>query len=409
MADATNRIVTYDWVAISPTGKREKGTMRSPDQQLVDAALVSRGYTPLSVKPRTGLNMEISFGSGRIKHGALAEFTRQVYAQVRAGVSIVDAIDIISRDQKNQKTKEMLEDIRDRLKEGAPISEAFAVYPDTFDRVYVAQLRQGEESGKIVQAWARLTKSVAKKVKLRNEIKSAMTYPVLVGIMVGLITAGILIFLVPQFEDLYAQVGSELPAPTKLLVAASNLAVSFWWLFVLLIGGVVYFFRSTKDNVEIGTKINKVLYRVPIFGKLFHKVALFRWAEALAGSLAAGINSILAVELAAEASGSRWMKLLVPDVAEALGVGREMTTVLEQHQDLYPNQVVSMIRIGEEVGDVDGMLTSVAEALDSEVEATVESLSSNIEVVLMVLLGGVVGSILIALYLPIFNLAGSIQ
>src|SRR5690606_14774273 len=168
-------------------------------------------------------------------------------------------------------------------------------------------------------------------------------------------------------------------------------------------------FRSTQDNVEIGTKINKVLYRVPIFGKLFHKVALFRWAEALAGSLAAGINSILAVELAAEASGSRWMKLLVPDVAEALGVGREMTTVLEQHQDLHPSQVVSMIRIGEEVGDVDGMLTSVAEALDSEVEATVESLSSNIEVVLMVLLGGVVGSILIALYLPIFNLAGSIQ
>lgn len=401
MADQDYKDFTY--VAMNAAGERTKGTMRSPSAELVINTLAQRGYTPLKVTAKGGLNADLNFGSGAIKGQKLATFTRQMFTQVRAGISMTEALTILSKEQKNPKTREMLENIRDRMQEGVPFSEALGQFPNTFDRVYQSYIRQGEETGRINQALERLATSLEKKAKIRGRVKTALTYPVVVSIAASVMVLGILFFLVPQFDALYSQLGGNLPAPTMALVIASNYLKSFWFLIPLLIIGAVTFFRQTKENLDIGTRINKIMYRFPVVGSLLHKLVLFRWADTLAGALASSVSPLVAVELAAEASGSRWMRKVVPDLQETLETGRMLQDVLPDHAELYPATIASMVKTGENAGELPTMLANIAQTLDEEINQQVEQLSTSLEVILLLVMGVVIGGIIVALYMPIFG------
>lgn len=393
----------FSYVAMNAAGERTKGTMRSPSADLVATTLAQRGYTPLQVKEKGGLNADINFGSGDIKGQKLATFTRQMFTQVRAGISMTEALTLLSREQKNPKTREMLETIRDRMQEGMSFSEALGQYPGTFDRVYQSYIRQGEETGRIHQALERLATSLEKKAKIRGRVKTALTYPVVVSVAATVMVLGILFFLVPQFDALYSSLGGQLPFPTQVLVTASNILKSFWFIIPILVIGTVAFFRQTKDNLDVGTRINKIMYSFPIIGSILHKLALFRWADTLSGALASSVSPLIAVELAAEASGSRWMRKVVPAIQETLETGRMLQDVLPEFPDLYPPTISSMVKTGENAGELPTMLSSIAQTLDEEINQQVEQLSTSLEVVLLIVMGVVIGGIIVALYLPIFG------
>lgn len=394
---------TFSYTALDPTGNRIQRTIRAESEQAVISTLHSRGLFPLEVKEKKVKFVDIQLTGKRLKGAALADFTRQLYALVNAGIPIVESIRSVARSTKNAEHQKMLLDLADKVQEGYPLSQALSRHSRSFDATYVAYIEAGEATGNMRESMERLAISLDKKVKLRRRVRSAMTYPVLVTSMITLIVSAILIFLVPQFESLYAGLGGDLPGPTKLLMNASRAMVRFWYLPVLLIGGLVYFLRSTKENIEIGMKLDKLRFKIPMLGKLFSKVALFRWAETLSGSLDAGVQSLRAVEIAATASGSRWHRYIAPEISETLRQGRRWVDILPKHSDLYPSNVQTMIETGERTGDLPEMLGRAADTLDDEVENIVSQLADTMEVALLMVMGVVVGAIMIALYLPIFQ------
>lgn len=403
MAESTVQVKTFAYTALDPSGHRISRTMRAESENAVITTLHSRGLMPLQVKEKKTRVDQIQIGGKRLKNAALADFTKQVYAMLNAGIPLVESVKSVARSTKNKEHKAMMLDIADKVQEGLPLSVALSKHPRSFDEIYIAYIQAGEATGNLREALERLVISLDKKVKLRRKVRSAMTYPILVSSMITLIVSAILLFLVPQFESLYEGLQGELPAPTKLLMTTSRTMVKFWFVGPILGFGVWYFFKRTKNNIEIGTKIDKVKFKIPMLGKLFAKVALFRWAETLSGALDAGVKALSSIDLAASASGSRWHQSVRPELSETLRSGRKISEVLGAHPDLYPLNVQTMVATGEKTGELPDMLSRVADTLDDEVEGLVAQLSDTMEVALLVVMGGVVGAIMIALYLPIFQ------
>lgn len=394
---------TFAYVALDSMGRRISKTMRAESETQVLNTLQQRDLVPLSIREKKTNALEFQIGGRRLKGAALADYTRQIYALVNAGIPLVDAIRSVARTTKNAEIRKMLLEIADSVQEGSRYSEALSKHPKSFDSVYVSYIQAGEATGGMTQALQRLTISLDKKVALRRKVKSVMTYPVLVSAFILLIVGAILMFLVPQFESLYSQLGGQLPGPTRMLMKVSEILVRFVWAIPLLILGLFIAYRQTKDNLEVGTAIDKVRFRLPIIGSLLHKLTLFRWAETLAGAIDSGVPTIEALELAAAASGSRWQRAVAPEFVETLRVGRKLGDVMPKHAALYPISIQTMIETGERSGDLAEMLGRVANVLDDEIENIVGQLASTLEVALLATMGVVVGGIMIALYLPIFN------
>lgn len=408
---------TFQYEAVTPAGNRIKGArarMVAYNKEIVRRELIDQGFIPISitqVNPK-GLNRSIGQPSAKrlkMKTSTLAAFTRQFHELLRAGIPAPRALTSLAEEAPSAALQELCVDLSTKVTAGQPIGECFAQYPRAFNDIYCAYLTAGEKTGAIVESTGRLAKLLERQAKMRNKIVAVATYPMLVGGIILLLMIGIMVFLVPQFASVYDSFGAELPKPTQTLIAVSKkmpmyLALAAGFIFLLR----AQYKRSIKRSKKFAIRADKIKFRLPLFGKLIHRVALYRWSTTLAGSLEAGLPQTQALEIAAAASGSNWIKRLTPGFVDAVTAGRPLSSLVGEAGRLYPPQVRTMINTGEASGELSRLLESASDSMDSDIEAMVATMGSKIEVFLLVFLAGSVGAILVVLYLPILSLASSV-
>ncbi len=402
---------TFTYQVTDEKGKLHTGELTASSSSSAATALRERGYTPLSIEEKkvSSLQKEIKLpGIGRVKTKDLAIFSRQFATMINAGLSLLRSLDILADQTPNARLAETIRDVKNSVEKGMSLSEAMQRQPKIFDRLYVAMVRAGEVGGVLDATLLRLADSLERSVELRGKVKSAMTYPTAVLGLVVLIMAAMLIFIVPMFEGMYADLGGTLPLPTRMLLAVSGFMVSYWWVILGLTIGGVFAFRRWVSTEQGRYRFDTIKLKVPIFGPLTQKSSIARFSETLASLTRTAVPILQAMDIVAETSGNAVVAKAIHDVQLSVKEGDSLATPLSKHP-IFPPMVVQMLAVGEETGALDTMLDKLAQFYNAEVSATVDSLTSLLEPLLMVVLGGSVGSMIVALYMPMFNLINLVQ
>jgi type IV pilus assembly protein PilC len=327
---------------------------------------------------------------------------------VNSGLPILRALAILGDQTESKELAKVLTQVRADVEQGNSLSNAMVKFPKAFNELFIAMVKAGEAGGVLDTVLLRLADNIEKDVSLRRRIKSAMTYPCVVVVMVSLIMAAMMLFVVPQFKSIYAQLGGKLPLPTLILIAISNAMKNYWYMVIGGIIGAVWGIRRYRKTERGRVMTDKILLRIPVFGPLFHKTALSRFSSTLAMLLSAGVPILQALDIVAETVNNRVISFAVSDVQDSVREGEAIAKPLAKHA-VFPPMVVQMLSVGEETGGVDTMLGKVAEFYDDEVTATVDALTSLIEPLLIAFVGGAVGAAVIALYMPMFNVINLIK
>jgi type IV pilus assembly protein PilC len=335
-------------------------------------------------------------------------FSRQFATMINSGLSLLRALTILGEQTSNRRLGEVVSQVRAEVEKGTSLSAALARHPKIFNRLYVSMVRAGEIGGFLDQVLVKVAETFEKEVELRGKIRSAMTYPVVVFIMVIGIVAAMLIFIVPTFQNLYASLGGTLPLPTRMLMGASQLLRRFFLVVVLLVGVLVFLFRKWKASQKGRYQWDRFKLKVKVFGPLFHKTALSRFSRTLSTLIRSGVPILQGLEIVGETVNNQVISRAVRDVQDSVREGESLATPLSKHA-AFPAMVVQMMAVGEETGALDTMLSKVADFYDQEVEAAVASLTSMIEPILIAVMGAAVGGMVIALYLPLFNIINLVQ
>jgi type IV pilus assembly protein PilC len=400
---------TYDYKVRDRTGTLVTGQLVGDSETLVAQRLREMGMTPVQVKKAsTGLKMEINLRPGRVKLKQIAIFSRQFATMVNSGLPILRALSILGDQTDSKELAKVLVQVRTEVEQGSSLSAAMAKHPKAFNNLYVSMIRAGETGGVLDDVLLQLADQIEKEVELRRQIKSAMTYPVVVVALVVLILGAMLLFVVPQFESIYASLESELPLPTRMLLAVSDGVRTYWWLLGLIGVGTMFAFRRYKKTDSGRARIDAIKIRVPVFGPLFHKVALARFASTGGMLLRAGVPILSGLDIVKDTVNNKVIARAVDDVKGAVREGESIAKPLAKH-DVFPPMVVQMIAVGEETGAVDTMLDKVSEFYNQEVTAAVDALTSLIEPLLIAVIGGAVGAAVVALYMPMFNIINLIE
>ena len=388
-------------------GALVEGSIEADNEGLVATKLRSMGYTPVSITQlgSSAFKKELHIpGIGnKVKVKDLAVFFRQLATMISSGLPVLRALSVLEQQTERQRLAEVASSVRAGIERGASLSGAMANHPEVFSRLVISMVRAGETAGVLESVLERLAVTLERQHQLRPRVKSAMTYPVVVGIMVLLILAGMMLFIIPMFKGMYTELGGELPAPTKLLISISNAFRSLW--FVWIIGGVggTFAFRRWK-RTEAGRRgWDAFTLRVPIFGVLARKNAIARVGRTFAALTRAGVPILEALEIVGESAGNEVVNDAFVHAQSEVKRGLGIAQPLERH-DVIPAMMVQMIAVGEETGQLDAMLDKIADFYEREVEATVDQLTSLIEPLLVAVMGATVGGMVIALYLPMFNI-----
>jgi len=400
---------TYDYKVRDRTGSMVTGQLVGDSETLVLQRLREMGMTPVEVKKAgTGMKMEINLRPGRVKLKTIAVFCRQFATMVNSGLPILRAISILADQTDNQELEKVLVQARTDVEQGSSLSAALAKHPKAFNNLFISMIKAGETGGVLDDVLLSLADQIEKEVELRRQIKSAMTYPVGVVALVMLILTAMLLFVVPQFETIYTNLGGTLPLPTRILLGISNAFRNYWYIIGLGVGVGSFFFRRYKKTDAGRARVDAAKIRVPVFGPLFHKVALARFASTLGMLLRAGVPILQALDNVKETVNNRVIADAIDDVKTSVREGESIAKPLGKHK-VFPPMVVQMMAVGEETGAVDTMLDKVAQFYNNEVTAQVDALTSLIEPLLIAFIGGAVGAAVIALYMPMFNIINLIQ
>jgi len=395
---------TYEYKVRDRAGNLVSGQLIGDSEGLVMTKLREMGMTPIEVKKaKAGLKMEINLRPGHVKLKDLAVFSRQFATMVNSGLPILRALAILGDQTENKELQKVLVQVRLDVEQGQSLSGAMGRSPKAFSDLYVAMVKAGETGGVLDNVLLRLADNIEKEVELRRKVKSAMTYPVVVVMLVGLIMSAMLLFVVPQFKSIYAQLGGTLPLPTQILLTASNAVRSYWYVFALFLFGMSFAFRRYKRTDRGRAQMDAVKLKIPVFGGLFHKTALARFSSTLGMLLRSGVPILQALDIVADTVNNKVISSAVGDVQGAVREGESMAKPLSRHS-VFPPMVVQMLAVGEETGAVDTMLDKVAEFYNAEVTASVDALTSLIEPLMIAIVGGAVGAAVIALYMPMFNI-----
>jgi len=397
---------TFAYKVRDRQGKLLEGSLEADSSQLVVSRLRQMGYTPIAIdqKDDAGLQKELKmpFG-GKPKLKDVAVFSRQFATMINSGLSLLRSLYILADQTENKQLAGVVDQVRQDVERGASLSQALARHPKVFNRLYVAMVRAGETGGVLDSVLLQLASIIEKQVELRRKIKSAMTYPTVVFCLCLLIVAAMLLFIVPTFKSIYAQLGGTLPVLTRVLISISTIFKKFFPIVVVL-GGVGIWGFKRWIQTENGRQIwDRVKLRAPVFGKLVHKTALTRFSQTLAVLMRSGVPILESLEITSETVNNTVLSNAVKDVQAGVKVGESMAKPLAQHE-IFPPMVTQMIAVGEETGAVDTMLDKIGEFYSQEVEATVNALTSLLEPLLIVFLGACVGGMVIALYMPMFNI-----
>lgn len=396
---------TYEWVALDKRGKRMTGSMPAKNVSLVKAELRRQGMNPQTVKERA----KPLFGSSgsTVKPRDVAIFSRQIATMMASGVPMVQSFDIIADGQKNPRFKNMLVEVKQSIEGGSTLHEALGLYPVQFDELYRNLVRAGESAGVLDTILDTVATYKEKTEAIKGKIKKALFYPIMVMVVAVAVIMIMLLFVVPVFAKTFKDAGAELPAPTQLLVTMSAFMQDYW--YIVLgggIGGIVALIMAKKRSVKFAHFLDRVSLKLPVMGNILRQSAIARFARTLGVTFRAGVPLVEAMDAVAGATGSIVYSEAVHQMRDDIAVGHQLQLAMRQ-TGLFPNMVTQMVAIGEESGALDHMLFKCAEFYEEEVSNAVDSLASLLEPLMMVILGTVVGGIVIALYLPIFKLAGT--
>ncbi len=375
-----------------------RGEIRAAGENQVKASLRRQGVIPTKIKKR-----RMSAGKS-IKPKDLAIFTRQLATMMKAGVPLLQAFDIVGRGNPNPRVTKLLNDIRSDVETGTSLNVAFRKFPLYFDALYCNLVEAGESAGILDQLLDRLAVYMEKTEAIKSKIKSALMYPITVLIVAFVVVAIIMIFVIPSFKEVFKSFGGELPAPTLVVIAMSEIFVAYWYLIFGGIGGGVYFFmESWKRNKKMQMVMDRVLLKLPIFGVLVEKSCIARWTRTLSTMFAAGVPLVEALDSVGGASGNSVFESGTLKIQQEVSTGTALTAAMT-NANLFPSMVLQMCAIGEESGSIDHMLGKAADFYEAEVDDMVAGISSLMEPIIIVILGTVIGGIVVAMYLPIFKL-----
>lgn len=388
----------FEWEGKDRNGKAVRGEMRAGGEAMVSASLRRQGVLVTKVKKRR------MSGGRSIKSKDIAIFTRQLATMMRAGVPLLQAFDIVGRGSSNPRLAKLLNEIRMDVETGTSLSAALRKHPLYFDALYCNLVEAGEAGGILETLLERLATYKEKTEAIKAKIKSALIYPVAVLVVAFVVVAIIMIFVIPAFKEIFTSFGADLPAPTLLVMAMSDMFVSYWYIiFGVLIGGTYFFFESWKRSEKMQKAMDRLLLKVPLFGPLVYKSAVARWTRTLATMFAAGVPLVEALDSVGGASGNAVFAEATEKIQKDVSTGTSLTTAM-QSTGIFPVMVLQMCAIGEESGSLDHMLNKAAEFFEQEVDEAVKGLSSLLEPVIIVVLGGIIGGIVVSMYLPIFKL-----
>ena len=403
---------TYEYKVKDKSGAVHDGVMEGSSQSAVAKALRDKGFTPITVteKSNSGLQKEIKIPgfSDRIKLKTVAVFSRQFATMINSGLSLLRSLSILADQTDSSALAAVILEVKSKVEQGASLSDAMADHPKAFSQLYVSMVKAGEVGGVLDETLLRLADTIEAQVELRAKIKSAMMYPIAVMGLVVLIVTAMLIFIVPMFENLYSDLGGELPVPTKALLLLSSIITTYWWAATIVTVGTLTAFRRWIATTSGRARFDAIKLKLPIFGGLVHKTAIARFSHTLSALTRTGVPILQAMDIVADTSGNAVVARAVTDVQASIKEGESIAAPLANHP-VFPPMVVQMMAVGEETGALDTMLEKVGDFYDKEVEAMVEGLTSLIEPLLIVVLGVTVGGMLVALYLPMFNVINLIN
>ncbi len=407
-APAVRKLPVWKWEAKTRQGEVRAGEMEAADDAAVKARLTQMGLDPTKVKrkPRE-IHLKIP-GTGGVTTKDLLVFTRQFSVMIDAGLPLVQGLEIIATQADNREFRRVLTDVKLRVESGSTFADALSVHPKVFDELFTQLVRAGEIGGMLDTILQRLGAYIEKNEKLKRRVKGAMVYPgIVLTVAVG-VTVVLLMFVTPTFEKMFKDFGGAMPAPTQFLIDLSHFMTSYWY---LLFGVPVAL--AVAWRTWVGTKSGRAhwdafVLKVPVFGALIRKIAVARFTRTLGTMLSSGVPILDALEIVAKSSGNRVIERAILTVRLRIAEGKNIAGPLADTK-VFPPMVVQMIGVGEATGAMDQMLAKIADFYDDEVDVAVGALTSMIEPIMMVFLGGVVGGFLVAMYLPIFSIAGNIK
>ncbi len=393
---------TYLWEGKDKSGRLIKGELRAGGEAVVNSVLRRQGVTVLKIR-RQKMGM-----GGRVTDKDITFFTRQLATMMKSGVPLLQAFDIVGKGHSNPAVARLLMNIKNEVETGNSLNAAFRKYPLHFDALFCNLVGAGEQAGILDSLLDRLATYKEKILAIKSKIKAALFYPVSIIVVAFIITAIIMIFVIPAFKDLFSNFGADLPAPTLFVMAISDVFVQWWWAIFGGLGfGIWFFFYTWKRSVKMQMVMDRLFLKVPVFGPLIRKATIARWTRTLSTMFAAGVPLVEALDSVAGAAGNHVYyeatKKIQQDVSTGVSLTNAMTNV-----NVFPNMVLQMVSIGEESGALDGMLSKVADFFEQEVDDAVEALSSLMEPMIMVVLGVLIGGMVIAMYLPIFKMGQAV-
>lgn len=398
MATAGIQDFVFEWEGKDRHGKIVRGETRAGGENQVQATLRRQGIFPTKIKKRR------TRSGKKIKPKDIALFTRQLATMMKAGVPLLQSFDIVARGNTNASVTRLLNDIRADVEVGTSLNAAFRKHPLYFNSLYCNLVEAGESAGILDTLLDRLAVYMEKTEAIKGKIKSALMYPSAVIIVTFVVIAVIMIFVVPAFKDVFSSFGAELPAPTLLVMAISEVFVQWWWLIFGLLGGGIYFFmQAWRRSPRIQMVMDRFMLRLPIFGALVRKSSVARWTRTLSTMFAAGVPLVEALDSVGGAAGNAVYAQATEKIQQEVATGTSLTAAMTA-TNVFPSMVLQMCAIGEESGSIDHMLGKAADFFEEEVDEMVAGLSSLMEPIIIVFLGTIIGGIVVAMYLPIFQL-----
>lgn len=394
--------ITFLWEGKDKTGKNARGETRAISETIARANLRRSGVNVAKIKKlKTG-------GGSSVTAKDISLFTRQLATMMKSGVPLLQAFDIVGKGHDNPKVAKLLFDIKTDVETGSSLQQAFRKYPLFFDDLYCNLIGAGESAGILDSLLDRLATYQEKIQAIKGKIKSALFYPTSIIVVAFVITAVIMIFVIPAFKELFSSFGANLPAPTLILMGISDYFVQYWWLIIGGTGGGIYtFFYFWKRSKKMQDAMDRIMLKLPVFGPLIRKASIARWSRTLATMFAAGVPLVEAFDSVAGAAGNVVYFDATKQIQREVMNGNSLTAAMTE-TGVFPSMVLQMVTIGEEAGSLDAMLSKVADFFEAEVDDAVEALSSLMEPVIMVVLGTLIGGMVVAMYLPIFKMGEAI-
>lgn len=400
---------TFTYIGKAISGETRKGSLNAANLAQATAILRGQQIVPSSIiEKKGGLSMEIKLPgmTQKVTTKEIVIFTRQFAVMIDAGLPLVQCLEILSSQQENKEFKRILIDVKTTVEGGSTFADALKKHPKVFDELFVNLVAAGEVGGILDTILNRLSGFMEKSEKLKGEIKGALTYPVAVIGIATIVVAGLLIWVVPIFEDMFASFGSALPAPTQVVVIMSDFLQNYWYVIIGVMAAIKYGVQYSYTTTRGRLMWDAIILKIPVFGDLIRKTAVARFTRTLSTMMSSGVPILEALEIVAKTAGNVIIENAIMKARMGLSEGKNLAEPLAETK-VFPGMVTQMITVGESTGAMDTMLSKIADFYEDEVDASVKTITSLIEPLLMAFLGVVVGGLVIALYLPIFSLAGA--